>query len=453
MTGEEYNIIAQNLSSALDYGNISDALAVVKELNVNDTVQFITTASADQRERLILMLNRFLNPEVLVNLNEDVLVDVINYLGLERLVEITSKLDVDEVLSIAEVLCEEERQEFLDLLPDTRREVLIEILSYPEESAGRWVHKDFIMVPKYWKIGQAVDLLRLYSKLPEHIQQIFIVGDDMQLVGTISLEKLVLNKPNIAIHDIMDTEFHAIDVKTDQEEAANIFQNNNLSLAPIVDEGRMIGVMPFEDVVEIVRQETEEDTFLISGVSDGDVNLSILQTTKQRLPWLLATLVTSNASSFIIQLFGNTLSFSIAVSILMPIAASMSGNAGTQSIAIAVRAMATGELTSINSSRLLTKELLVGAITGVILATFATAFMFARLHHTIPQGEIVKMSVTFLVSIILSLTMSNFIGAGIPILLRKLKLDPAIGSGILLTAATDSFAYFIFLWLVWRFFI
>jgi len=429
----------RQVSDALEADVTATVLALVEPLHEADIADLIGLMPPEARPKLIVALGPVFNPEVLSELDETVRAELLESAEPADLAAAVSQLDTDDAVDILEELDEDKRQEVLDVLPDEERTAVEEGLSYPEESAGRLMRRELVAVPQFWTVGQTIDHLRESDDLPDDFHEIFVVDPRYHPVGAIALNRIMRAKRPAAVADIMETEPDLIPVSMDQEEVAHIFKQYNLMSAPVVDgSGRLVGVITVDDVVDVIQEEAEEDILRLAGVAEGDLNESLLQVSKTRFVWLFVNLGTAVLASWVISLFDATIEQVVALAILMPIVASMGGNAGTQTMTIAVRALATRELTSTNVLRVLNKEILISIINGVLLAVVIGVVAGLWFSDALLGGVLSA-------ALIINLLAAGLFGILIPISLERIGIDPAVASSVFLTTVTDVVGFFSFL--------
>ena len=421
------------LAEVFDEGNINEIDNIVDNTNVNTLANFLEVTNTDNREYFI---SNYINQYILIELSADFKKKVFDLIGVDKYTELISNLGVEDALIAIQDLSYEEQKEILRLLPDTEaKDVLYELLAYPEESAGRLIQKDFIIIPEYWNMNQVVDFLRIRQNIPKNQNHIFVVNKELKPVGKIELSDIIFSKKDTKVSEQMHKELHLVTTDLDQEEVANIFQQYDLlSTAVINNEGQIVGIISADDIVDVVKKEAEEDILHLGKVSTTDINTTFIKTICRRLPWLFITFLAINLTSFTVGLFEKTLLKSVELAILMPVIAAMGGNAGIQASTIAVRAIVTGKLTNINTMRLMTKELFVGLTNGIILS-FCTVLIIALRFHSI------RIEGIFALSMIIVFSVSTFIGSAIPIILNKAGADPALSSSIITSAITDMLSF------------
>jgi magnesium transporter len=427
------------ITDALDGGNIELVNELVDYLHTADIADLMEQITPDHRHLLIDATRGLLDPEYLVDLEEDVLDDVVDQLGTAEVAAAVAELDVDDAVDVIEDLDEDEQREVLRAVPDEERGQIEQALSYPVDSAGRLMQRDLIAVPAFWSIGQMIDYLRDSEDLPEDFYEIFVVDPGHKPIGSIPLNKAMRTKRPVILSEVMENEPVFIQVETDQEDVAFQFQQYDLTSAPVIDEsGRLVGVIMHDDVVDVIHEEAEEDIMHLAGLSEGNIYSTVLNTSKRRFSWLLINLLTAVLASVVIAQFDAAIEEIVALAILMPIVASMGGNAGTQTMTVAVRALATRELTETNARRFVNKELLVGVANGVVFAILAGLlaggwFQDAALGAVIAAAMVINMIVAGLGGVL------------VPLGFGRLGIDPAIAASVFVTTITDVIGFLAFL--------
>ena len=427
------------ITDALDGGNIELVNELVDYLHTADIADLMEQITPDHRHLLIDATRGLLDPEYLVDLEEDVLDDVVDQLGTAEVAAAVAELDVDDAVDVIEDLDEDEQREVLRAVPDEERGQIEQALSYPVDSAGRLMQRDLIAVPAFWSIGQMIDYLRDSEDLPEDFYEIFVVDPGHRPIGSIPLNKAMRTKRPVILSEVMENEPVFIQVETDQEDVAFQFQQYDLTSAPVIDaSGRLVGVIMHDDVVDVIHEEAEEDIMHLAGLSEGNIYSTVLNTSKRRFSWLLINLLTAVLASVVIAQFDAAIEEIVALAILMPIVASMGGNAGTQTMTVAVRALATRELTETNARRFVNKELLVGVANGVVFAILAGLlaggwFQDAALGAVIAAAMVINMIVAGLGGVL------------VPLGFGRLGIDPAIAASVFVTTITDVIGFLAFL--------
>lgn len=423
------------LTKSVDREDKSVILQITQKIDEVQLAYFLSISTAEHRSQLVKIVDQGLLERAFIHIVPELRVEIIDILGIRKTAKILAALNAEDIVAIVKDLDDKTKINIIKFLPQAIKNSVDELLSYPEESAGRLIHKDIVIAPEYWTIEQLLKFLRYHRKIPKKFHQIFVVNPKLEPVGVVELSDILCAQSDKLIKNIMKTDVKVIKAGMDQEEVASIFQKYSLLSTPVTNkEGRIIGAILIEDVVNVIQQETEEDIFKLSRVSKTDVSSSLYTTIVKRLPWLLINLCTATLSSLVIGLFDNTLKQFIELSIIMPMIASVSGNAGLQAVTITIRAITTKQLTKQNTARLLMKELLTGLINGMILAVVSVMFIVLRFHN-------IELEILFGISVIITFTIATSAGAMIPIILSSLKVDPAVSSSILICATTDTLSF------------
>lgn len=428
------------IEDALMQGENDTVLALLKPLHSADIADLLEQFTSGQRESLISVIGDDLDSEVISHLDYAVREDVVDILNSEQIAAIVSDLDSDDAVDFIEDLDEAEQREVLQSIPEEERALYEESLTYPDDSAGRLMRREVVTVPLYWTVGDTIDYMRSEeSDLPDDFYNIVAVGPSMAPVGLIQLSKLLRTRRPTPVSDVMEEHPKLIPVAMDQEDVAFLFQQYALVEAPVVDgDGRMVGVITVDDIVNVLDEEHEEDILKLGGVQADDFYSDVKKTTRLRFSWLLVNLLTAILASAVIALFEDTLDKIVALAILMPIVASMGGNAGTQTLTVAVRALATNELTAGNAMRIIYKEVLVGGVNGFLFALLIGGL--AWYWFADPLIGIVIAS-----AMVINLLVAGLTGTLVPIALDRIGVDPAIASTVVLTTVTDVVGFFAFL--------
>ena len=436
--------LEQNIVDALDAGDKARVSSLLELLHTSDTADLLERLKLEDRLFLVEILREDFDPDILPELDDEVLDDVVEGLGVEETAAAVAELEIDDAVQIIEDLEEDDQQQVLDAIPASERSLIEEALAYPEDSAGRLMQREVVTVPSFWSVGEAIDFLRETAEadgdsLPEVFYDIYVVDPAHRPVGIVGLSSLMRARRPVLIKDIMEPDMQTVLATVDQEEIAFLFRQRDLVSAPVVDDGgRLVGSITIDDVVDVIHEEHEEDIMRLGGVTEDDLYDAAVDTTRSRFTWLLVNLGTAILASVVIGLFQATIEQMVALAVLMPIVASMGGNAGTQSLTVAVRAIAMKELTATNAMRVIGKELLVGAINGVLFAVI-TGFV-AWVWFGAPDIGIV-----IALAMIVNMIVAGFAGSATPILLERLDIDPAVASSVVLTTITDVAGFFVFL--------
>ncbi len=431
--------VIQAVQDALAAEDGDRAAALVQDLHEADQADLLESLGRDERERVVRAIGAAMNAEVLAHLDESILEDVIEALEPKQLARSLSELDSDDAIEVIEDLDEEVQQRILADLPQAYRALVEEGLTYPDESAGRLMQREVVVVPESWNVGETIDFMRASDELPDDFYDLFVVDPKHHPVGGIPLSRVMRTRRPVPLTEIMDTELKAIPVAMEQEEVAYLFRQYGLVSAPVLDDdGRLVGVITVDDVVHIIDEEAEDDLMKMGGVGETDLYEDVIATTRSRLSWLGVNLITAVVASLVIGLFEGAIERLVALAVLMPIVASMGGNAGTQTLTVAVRALAMKDLTATNARRFIGKEILVGLINGVIFALVTGAI--AWYWFDAPEIGLVIGA-----AMVINLFVAGLSGTLIPLGLERIGVDPAIASTVFLTTVTDVIGFFAFL--------
>ncbi len=420
----------------------------LKEMHNADIADLIQNLDPVLRLSLINIISNKFDPEILTYLNDSLRDEIVETLDIKQLANNAKELDIDDAVDLVEDLEKEDQNTFLENLEAEERTLIEEGLNYPEDSAGRLMQRQYVSLDLNWNVGQAIDYLRSNkNKLPEDFYDIFLINNSNKVIGVVPLGRLMGSKRDVDLETLTNKETRLIDVNTDQEEVAYLFSKYGLVSAAVIDENeKIIGSITVDDVVDVIEEEREEDILKLGGVGHTDIYNAVIDTTKSRLSWLLVNLLTAVVASIVIGFFEASIEKVVALAILMPIVASMGGNAGTQTLTVAVRALAVKELTTSNALKIITKETFIGGINGIIFAiiiSLVALYWFQDLMLGIIIG----------LAMVLNLIVAGFSGIIIPLTLDRLKIDPALASGVILTTITDVFGFLSFLGLATLFLI
>ena len=429
----------QAVMDRVDAGDEEGARALVAPLHPADVADLFELVDRDERRRLAALIADELDGEVIAEMNDWVRDELLDALEPGEVAELAGQLDTDDAVAIIEDLEEDEQQAVLDALDPDDRAAIEKALSFPEESAGRIMRRDFVAVPEHWHVGQLIDFLRGQEDLTTDFWEIYVVDPQHRPVGTILLSWILRAPRSIAITDLMQREQTLIPVEMDQEEVALRFQKYALITAAVVDSsGRLVGMITVDDIVHIIQEEASEDALLLSGVGEGDINEPVFDSYKARVRWLIANLGTALVAATVIRMFEGAISQLVVLAALMPIVAGVGGNAGTQTLAVTVRALAMNQLTRSNRWRSVSREVRVAVLNGLTVA------------FVIGIGVALAFSSPMLGGVIAAAMLANIVIAGlagvlVPLMLEKLGTDPAVASSVFVTMITDSMGFFVFL--------
>ena len=394
---------------------------------------------SDERRKLVELSGDTFDYGSLTEVDEAVRLDIVNAVSNHKIAEAVQELESDDAVFILEDMEESDQEEILSMVPLQERTRIQRSLDYPEETAGRRMSTDFVAVPPFWTVGQTIDFMREDEDLPDRFHEVFVIGPSFELVGYVALDRILRTPRKTKVEEIKETNVHPIDVLEDQEEAARVFEQYDLVSAAVVDEAeRLVGVLTIDDVVDVIQQEADEDIKRLAGVGDEELSDSVMEITRSRFTWLFLNLITAILASAVISLFDATLEQMVALAILMPIVASMGGNAGTQSMTVAVRALATKDIDNYNMIRTIRREILVGVINGVIFALVIGIIAAAWFSNQ-------TLGIVIGVAMIVNMFFAALSGILIPIALDRVEIDPAIASSVFVTTVTDVVGFFAFL--------
>ena len=431
--------VAIAVVAALNEDRDEDAARLVDALHVAEVADLLEQLRTEQRHHLVELLRDGFDPDILAELDETVREDVAEQLGVTTLAAAIAELETDDALTLIASLEVQLRRQILQAIPAAVRAAVEQGLAFPEDSAGRLMQRDFVAVPTFWTVGETIDFLREADDLPNDFYDIFVVDPGHRPVGMVAVSRVLRSKRPTRMDGIMEAELTSVPVNLDQEEVAYIFSQHDLVSAPVVDgAGRLIGVIMVDDIVDVIHEEAEEDLMRLGGVREDDFYADVLGTGRARFSWLFLNLLTAILASVVIALFQGTIERIVMLAVLMPIAASMGGNAGTQTLTVVVRAIAMKDLTPANAWRVFSKEVLVGVFNGLSFAAIVgvVAWVWSG------DGAI---ALVMAAAMIVTMIVAGLVGTAIPIVLSRTGVDPAIASGVFLTTITDVVAFLAFL--------
>jgi magnesium transporter len=431
--------LEEAVAAALEEDRPAEARRLARPLHPADLADLLERLSAEPRSKLVAAFGADFDPEAVAWLNEPVREEIVAQLGPDRLAKALAELETDDAMSILEDLEAREQREVLDAVPAGDRALLEQGLDFPEDSAGRLMQRQLVAVPPHWTAGQTIDFMRSGAALPETFSEIFVVDPRHRPVGTIAPSRLLRTKRPVRLTEIMSPEFKQIPATADQEDVANVFRQYALVSAPVVSEqGRLIGVITLDDIVEVISEEAEEDILHLGGVSDTGIWRPVRETVRGRFNWLFINLFTAFLAAAVISLFEGIIQKAVALAVLMPIVAGQGGNAGTQTLTVVVRAIAVREITLRDGWRVVRKELAIALINGILFALITGAIAWFWFDQ--PQIALIIAA-----AMVINLVAAALAGAVIPLALEWLGFDPAISSVVVLTTVTDVVGFFAFL--------
>jgi magnesium transporter len=424
---------------AVEAGDDETARRLVQPLHPADVADLIELARADEREGLVKALAGIVSPDVLAEMNEYVREALLDELEPQQVADIAGQLDTDDAVALIEDLDRDEQQAVLRAMEPDDRAAVEEALSYPEESAGRLMQRDLCAVPEHWKVGQVIDYLRSHEDLPTDFWEVFVVSPDHHPVGTCKLSTILRTARGTPVSEIMAREQTLIPVDLDQEDVALRFQKYALVSAAVTDDsGRLVGMITVDDVVHIIQQEAGEDITLLSGAGEGDINEPLRMTVRTRVVWLVINLGATICSASVVGAFQGEIRKYAILAALMPIVSALGGNAGTQTLAVVVRALATNQLTSANTAWMLFREFRIAIANGIALALVGAIGTYLVL------GD-VQLSLVFAMALVINSLVAGLVGVLVPVTLDKARIDPAVSSAVFVTTITDVMGFFSFL--------
>ncbi|HEY1309773.1 MAG TPA: magnesium transporter [Pseudolabrys sp.] len=428
------------VAHAIEASNTAALRALAGDLHESDQGALLESLDPEQRPRLVELLGIDFDFSALTEVDDAVRDEILDEMPPAQVAEGVRDLESDDAVAILEDLPKEEQTEILRQLPPPERSAVARGLTYPEESAGRRMQTEFVAVPPAWNVGQAIDYMRETTELPEHFYELYVVDENGQFLGAVSLDRLLRSKRPVPISELMEVERRRVHADEDQEEVARLFQRYDLVAAPVVDaDDRLVGVITFDDVADVIVEEAEEDIKALGGVtSDEELSDSVWTIARGRFNWLLVNLATAFLASSVLGLFEGQLQKMVALAVLAPIVASQGGNATTQTMTVAVRALATQDLSGVNAKRVIMRELLVGLLNGVAFAviTGIAAYIWFRVP---------ALGVVIGLAMVCNLVAAALGGILIPLTLHRLRVDPAVASSPFVTTVTDVVGFFSFL--------
>jgi magnesium transporter len=438
--GSVRDVYVERVAEAIDAGNSGALRTLVGALHEADAGDLIEALDSERRPRLVKLMGADFDFTALVEVDDTIREEILEELPTETVAEGVRVLESDDAVYILEDLPKEEQAEILDQLPASERIALTRRLDYPEDSAGRRMQTECIAIPRSWTVGHTIDYMRETARLPERFYELYVVDADQRLLGAVALDRLLRAKRPVEIVDLMDSGRRRVLATDDQEEVARQFERYNLIAAPVVDDGdRLVGVITFDDIVDVIEMEAEEDIKALGGVTgDEELSDSVWTIARSRFNWLLVNLGTAFLASSVLGLFEGELQKMVALAVLAPIVASQGGNAATQTMTVAVRALATRELGHANAWKVILREGLVGLVNGLAFAIITGAIAYAWFR--VPD-----LGIVIGLAMICNLIAAALGGIIIPLVVQRFRADPAVSSGVFVTTITDVVGFFSFL--------
>jgi len=426
-------------SEKIQSSDITFINQTLKDLHESDVANLIENLSNETRTKLIELEEFNIDPDIFIELNESIQSEVLQLLSTDSIINIIKRLESDDSIKILENVEKNKKELILEKLPPKDKFLLEEGLSYPEDSAARIMQREFTAVPSNWSVGQTIDYLRENKDLPKEFLEIFIVDNEFKPVGTVPSSRVLRTSRDAKMNSIMTEMPVLISVNMDKEEVGHTFENYNLVSAGVVNkQNKLVGMITADDVVTVVQEEAEEDALRLAGVGDEEITDSVVIKTKRRFNWLLLNLFTALLATWVISNFGASIEQMVALAFLMPIVASMGGNAGMQTLAVTIRAIAKKELSASNFNRVVGKEFIIGILNGIIFALI-TAFI---VHLWFKEFSL---SLLIGISMVLNMIVAGLFGILVPVSLKKMNIDPALASSVFVTTITDVIGFLSFL--------
>lgn len=439
--GGAERILIDQIRAAVEAGDAAQLTALLEPLHPADIADVLEQIRPQERSDLLALWGGEIDGEVLSELDESLREEVIGQLEPAVLAGAVRELDTDDVVDILEDLEEPAQELILEALEADDRAAVEQSMAYPEYSAGRLMQREVVTAPLHWTVGEAIDYLREHDGLPDQFYHVILVDPRMRPQGYVTLGRMLSARRNARLADLAEDSFRTVEGEMPEADVAYLFKQYHLISLPVVDAaGRLAGAITIDDALNVLDEEHEEDMLRMAGVGEeSSISDGVGETLKQRLPWLGINLLTANVSALVISLFDGTIAAIVALAALMPIVASMGGIAGTQSLTVAVRALATRDLTSSNATRVVWRELTVGLISGLIFALCMGMMAWAFYGRDILLGAVIGSAM------IINLAVAALAGVVVPLVLNRLKLDPALASGTFVMTLTDVIGFFSFL--------
>ncbi|MFN0115805.1 MAG: magnesium transporter [Paracoccaceae bacterium] len=440
---DEFGLASRTVSAiaeAVGAGDAGRIDALLEPLHPADIADLLEQLGPSGREGLVRLWSKGIDGEILSELDDGVREEVIGFLPHEVLTEAVRELESDDVVDLIEDLGEPQQEMILDALPEPDRAAVERSLTYPEHSAGRLMQREVVVAPENWTVGEAIDFLRAADELPDQFYHVILVDPAHRPTGYVTLGKVLSSKRDVALAGITEDSFRTVSVLDEEGDVAYVFNQYHLISAPVVDEhDRLVGVITIDDAMAVLDEEHEDDVLKLAGVGEeSSISDGVVETVRSRIPWLVVNLLTASLSATVIAHFESTIVAIVALAALMPIVASTGGIAGTQSLAVAVRALATRDLTATNAPRVIRREILAGLLNGLVLA------LILGVGGALVSGQPL-IGVVLALAMVVNQIVAALGGVAVPLLLYRVGLDPALASGTFVTTLTDVMGYLAFL--------
>lgn len=428
----------EQINFLINNNRLDEASEQLMKLHYADLADFLDNTNHRLYSIILPKIADELNPDTLVSLSDGSKQPVLGALGFEQGAKIINKMDIEDAIEVVEVLDDEFKELLLQNIERSKRQQILEGFNYPENTVGRVLERDFVAFREHWTVGQAIDFVRR-SNFQGDFHAAIIVNARYKPVGNILLSTLLKNSRHVLLRDLMNSDFNAVDVLTPVDELVFIFKQYALTIVPVVNKaGKLIGTVSIDSMIYIIEEQTESEFMHLGGVNTADIFGNLVGISTSRFPWLFVNLITACLTSVIVNEFSGTIAQLVTLASVMPIVAALGGNVGAQVMTVTVRAIANREINQANKNRVILREILVCLINGCIIATIGALLTYLLFRH----GEI---SAIFAVAVLTNFVIAGLLGSGIPILMNALELDPAIGSGVIVTACTDAMAFLSFL--------
>ncbi|MBK8439991.1 MAG: magnesium transporter [Rhodobacter sp.] len=426
--------------SAVEAGDAAGVDALLEPLHAADIADILEQIGASDRAALLALWHGGIDGDVLSELDESIREEVIGALPETVVAEAMRELETDDLVDILEDLEAPAQGKILDALEDADRVAVEQALAYPEYSAGRLMQREVVVAPEHWTVGEAIDFLRGADELPYQFYHVILTDPRMHPTGYVTLGRILSSARKVKLCDIVEDGFRTVEATEEEADVAYIFNQYHMISCPVVDDaGRLVGVITIDDAMNVLDEEHEEDMLRMAGVGDeSSISDRVLETTRLRLPWLFVNLLTAILASLVISQFEDVIVKVVALAVLMPIVASMGGNAATQSLTVAVRALSTRDLTGANVSRVIWRETAVGLLNGVFFAVvmgLVSAFWF----------QDPSLGLVIAAAMVVNLVVAGMAGILVPVMMERAGVDPALASGTFVTTVTDVVGFFVFL--------
>lgn len=428
----------EHITCLLNKSSADIAIRLLLDLHYADLADFIDNASKKHSQLILPNIADKINPEFLTCLSDANKQRVIAALGIEKSASLINKLDIEDGVEVISGLDLELKNTIIGKLRLEKRKQILEGFKYAENTAGRILEKDFVSFKKYWSVGQAIDYIR-ESDIEADFYAVIIVNARFRPVGTLLLSTLLKSPRDILIEDLMNEDLRIVETQTSINELTFIFKQYALTIVPVINkQGKLVGSISINNMIYIIKEKTETEFMHLGGVNNSDIFSNLFAATKHRFPWLFVNLITSCLTSLVINQFSDTIAKLVTLATIMPIVASMGGNAGTQTMTVTVRALANREITSSNTKRIISKETSLCMLNGVLLALIGVIITYLLFVD-------VNLSMVFASAVLINFVIAGLLGSSIPILLNHFNIDPATASSVFLTACTDAIGFFSFL--------